>query len=159
MTQSDLTQWLRNHGACVESLTWLDAHADLTPQELWESCPRGDWLAWALEAAGLDVPASAYRALDEVCGAADRALYEACASARRAYYEVCDSAGRALDEACASASRALDEACASASRAYDEARAAADRAYDEAIYSARRELAVAIRAKVSFDDVLKGCGA
>jgi hypothetical protein len=146
MAQSDLTKWLRSHGACYESLTWLDAHADLTPQELWESCPRGDWLAWALEAAGLDVPASArraydeavapaYRAYDEARAAAGRAYGEACASARRAYYKA--SAGRALDVACASAEATHDEACASARRAY----------------------AVAIRAKVSFDDVLKGCGA
>jgi hypothetical protein len=148
MIQSDLTQWLRNHGACAESLTWLDAHADLTPQELWESCPRGDWLAWALEAVGLDVPASALRAYYEACASADRALDEAVAPARRAYYE-----------ACAPERRAYYELCDSAGRAYYKACAPAYRSYGEAIYSARQEYAVAIRAEVSFADVLKGCGA
>ena len=148
MTQSELTKWLLNHHACGESLTWLDAQPDLTPQELWESCPRGDWLAWALREVGLVVPDSALRVCDEACVSAVRARDEARASAYWAYDEACVSAYWAYDEAGAPTRRAYYEACASAYRAYDEACASAHRAY-----------AVAIRAEVSFADVMKGCGA
>ncbi len=32
--------------ACVESLRWIESLPDDTPEELWRTCPRGDWLLW-----------------------------------------------------------------------------------------------------------------
>lgn len=35
-------------GACHQAIMWASEQPDQSPQRLWETCPRGDWLAWYL---------------------------------------------------------------------------------------------------------------
>ena len=40
-------KWLLDKGACSEALRWADGKS---LPEIWESCERGDWLEWLLDA-------------------------------------------------------------------------------------------------------------
>lgn len=31
---------------CATGLSWLRAQDGTTPQEVWDACPRGDWMIW-----------------------------------------------------------------------------------------------------------------
>lgn len=53
---SPLRQQLRALGACASPLAWLDAQPDHDPQVLWDACPDGSWLLWALGRAGTPLP-------------------------------------------------------------------------------------------------------
>jgi hypothetical protein len=37
---------LRRFSACDPAMTWVEAHAHMTPAELWRACPDGSWLLW-----------------------------------------------------------------------------------------------------------------
>ena len=42
-------------GACSEARDWLDSlPPETTPEQAWALCPRGDWLLWLAERAGVD---------------------------------------------------------------------------------------------------------
>lgn len=43
MTAKELTQTLKELGACAEAREWA---AKKTLAEAWQECPRGDWLLW-----------------------------------------------------------------------------------------------------------------
>ena len=45
-------EWLANNGACSKALEWLDTLEDQSPEAVWATCPRGDWLLWWHEQAG-----------------------------------------------------------------------------------------------------------
>lgn len=45
MTHSEFIQWLETHDACEPAITWAKEHG-YTPEQAWERCERGDWLAW-----------------------------------------------------------------------------------------------------------------
>ena len=42
-------KWLNGKGACRESLKWQHGK---TLRETWDTCERGDWLEWLLNACG-----------------------------------------------------------------------------------------------------------
>jgi hypothetical protein len=44
---------LRRFHACDPARSWVRAHPNLTPEQLWRACPDGSWLLWI--AARLDV--------------------------------------------------------------------------------------------------------
>jgi hypothetical protein len=44
--------WLFEHAACVEAIVWATGK-DLP--EIWNTCPRYDWLWWLLETASIKV--------------------------------------------------------------------------------------------------------
>jgi hypothetical protein len=45
---------LRQFGACQGALDWLAANQRPTFLEVWNECPRGDWLIWLAARAGID---------------------------------------------------------------------------------------------------------
>lgn len=53
MTRDDLLSHLAVLPACAESRAWA-AGTPGTPEELWDTCPRGDWLLWLVTRAGVD---------------------------------------------------------------------------------------------------------
>lgn len=53
MTRDDLLSRLDDLCACAEARAWARATPG-TPEELWSTCPRGDWLLWLAMRAGVD---------------------------------------------------------------------------------------------------------
>jgi hypothetical protein len=49
MEAQAFAKWLNNEGACRESLKWQHGK---TLCETWDTCDRGDWLEWLLNACG-----------------------------------------------------------------------------------------------------------
>jgi hypothetical protein len=49
---------------CHEAWEWLDANADETPETLYNTCRRGDWLLWLAARAGVERKAVALAACD-----------------------------------------------------------------------------------------------
>lgn len=56
MSAETLYDALDAAGACGEALEWVRARPTLTAQELWDNCPRGDWLLWWASRAGVPRP-------------------------------------------------------------------------------------------------------
>ena len=50
-------KWLNDEGACRESLKWQHGK---TLRETWDTCQRGDWLEWLLNACGYQCTAQAW---------------------------------------------------------------------------------------------------
>ncbi len=48
MTALTLTDRLRAMGACSEAIDWVEDRGYTTIVEVWEACPRGDWMIWLL---------------------------------------------------------------------------------------------------------------
>lgn len=53
MTRAELLSRLEVLPACAEARAWA-AGTPGTPEELWATCPRGDWLLWLAASAGVD---------------------------------------------------------------------------------------------------------
>ena len=49
---NDFKDWLVDKRACVPGRTWVERTGVRTPAQVWEHCPRGDWLLWLLGGAG-----------------------------------------------------------------------------------------------------------
>ena len=49
MEAQAFAQWLNNEGDCPELLKWQHGK---TLREAWDTCHRGDWLEWLLNACG-----------------------------------------------------------------------------------------------------------
>ena len=47
------TKRLEAIGACRDAITWV-RESDLTLEDAWLACPRGDWLLWYAAKAGAD---------------------------------------------------------------------------------------------------------
>jgi hypothetical protein len=58
MEASAFAKWLNDQGSCKEALKWQSGK---TLRETWDTCQRGDWLEWLLNACGYQwkAPASA----------------------------------------------------------------------------------------------------
>jgi hypothetical protein len=52
-TRSRPQEELSSMGACATALDWVKDQPDQTPQVLWNTCPRGDWLLWYAEQMGV----------------------------------------------------------------------------------------------------------
>lgn len=46
----ELSEKLQELGACEDAILWA---AGKTLQEAWQTCPRGDWMLWLIEEAGM----------------------------------------------------------------------------------------------------------
>ena len=57
MEAQAFAQWLNDEGACRESLKWQHGK---TLRETWDTCQRGDWLEWLLNACGYQWTAPAW---------------------------------------------------------------------------------------------------
>ena len=44
-----LIYYLYNNFACFDALVWVIRNTDKDIYELWETCERGDWLAWLVD--------------------------------------------------------------------------------------------------------------
>jgi hypothetical protein len=53
MGRADLLEFMLTKRACHEATEWVEQTPG-SPQELWESCPRGDWMLWLAAKAGVD---------------------------------------------------------------------------------------------------------
>lgn len=104
MTRNEFDKWLRLHGACAEARGWLKTIPRASPETVWRTCPRGDWLIWWVDRAGawMAEPRRAYAA--------------ARAEAWRVYEAARAEAGRAYEAATAEAGRAYAAATAEAVR-------------------------------------------
>ena len=56
-------KWLNDEGACRESLKWQHGK---TLRETWDTCQRGDWLEWLLNACGYQCTAQAWAEYERV---------------------------------------------------------------------------------------------
>ena len=50
LSETRMSAWLKGRGACGDGVAWA---GDKTLREAWRTCPRPDWLLWALNAADL----------------------------------------------------------------------------------------------------------
>ena len=57
MEAQAFAKWLNDAGACRESLKWQHSK---TLRETWDTCQRGDWLEWLLNACGYQWKAPAW---------------------------------------------------------------------------------------------------
>jgi hypothetical protein len=57
MEAQAFAKWLNNEGACRKSLKWQYGK---TLRETWDTCKRGDWLEWLLNACGYQWTAPAW---------------------------------------------------------------------------------------------------
>ena len=46
MNKEQFRAWLESKRACSEAMKWLDTLEDQSPENVWETCQRGDWLLW-----------------------------------------------------------------------------------------------------------------
>lgn len=46
MTRNEFNEILVRLDACEEAQDWCAEHPRMSPQRLWETCPRADWLLW-----------------------------------------------------------------------------------------------------------------
>ena len=51
LTNSELLDKLNKLNACKSSIEWLESR---TSEEMWNDCPRGDWMLWLLSSLKLD---------------------------------------------------------------------------------------------------------
>ena len=63
MEAAAFAKWLNDEGACRESLKWQHGK---TLRETWDTCQRGDWLEWLLNACGYQWKAPAFAEFDRV---------------------------------------------------------------------------------------------
>ena len=54
-------QLLENLDACPEALKWVKRYPDKSMQDLWDICPRGDWMLWLLANGPYKVSDKLYR--------------------------------------------------------------------------------------------------
>jgi hypothetical protein len=61
-----LSDVLRTMGACYDRsfAQWVEARPDSTLDELWDECPRGDWMLWIAARAGCDQRSVVHAACD-----------------------------------------------------------------------------------------------
>lgn len=147
MTRGELIDCLRRLHACAEAREWVDGTPG-TPEELWSTCRRGDWLLWLAMRAGVDRRVVVLAACDcaDLGRGTDGVARDLLEVTRRwargeaTEREVWDAAveaerGRALD---ATRARSLWAAHAAATAAFSPGRSvAADYASMSATYAAQ----------------------
>ena len=78
---ADLRAWFAERKACEDALDWIDTlPADTPLRDVYGACPRGDWILWALQEAGIDLTP----VMPAVYAAADRAVRQYAPPAFRA---------------------------------------------------------------------------
>ena len=82
-------KWLNGKGACRESLKWQHGK---TLRETWDTCERGDWLEWLLNACGYQWTAPAWAEYERVKAQALAEYRRVTAQAWAEYERVTDPA-------------------------------------------------------------------
>jgi hypothetical protein len=97
-------KWLRDEGACGESRRWSKGLDLLT---IWNTCERGDWLEWLLNACGYQWTAPAYEAYQKAKAPAYEAYQKAKAPTYEAYQKAMATAEEAYQKATATSIRKI----------------------------------------------------
>jgi len=129
--------WLKVAGGCVDCRSWSKGK-DL--RTIWDTCQRGDWLEWLLNACGYQLTATAYEAYRKATATAYEAYRKAKAPAEEAYRKAKATAEEAYRKATAPAYEAYRKATAPAEEAYRKATVPAEEAYRKATATSIREI-------------------
>ena len=137
MNATEIKQKLIDLDACREAREWADRK---TLSEIWEQCPRGDWMLWLARRAGVDKRTMTAAKAD--CAATIKHLMKDPRSIKALETAQAYGRGEATDDELADAADAADAAAdAAAAAADDAAAAAADDADDAAAASAAADAA------------------
>ena len=126
MESAAFAKWLNDQGACREALKWQRGKS---LRETWDTCERGDWFEWLLNASNYHWTAPA-----------EEAYQKATAPAWEAYQKATAPAEEAYQKAKAPAWEAYQKAKAPAEEAYQKAKAPAEEAYQKATATSIREI-------------------
>jgi hypothetical protein len=137
MEAAAFAKWLNDEGACRESLKWQHGK---TLRKTWDTCQRGDWLEWLLNACGYQWKATAYEAYQKATVPAYEAYQKAKVPAYEAYQKATAPAYEAYQKAKAPAYEAYQKAKAPAYEAYQKAKVPAEKAYQKATATSIREI-------------------
>ena len=96
--------WLKDAGGCVACRSWSRGK-DL--RTIWDTCQRGDWLAWLLNACGYQWTAPAYEAYHKAAATAEKAYQKATAPDHEAYHKAKATAEKAYHKAKATSIREI----------------------------------------------------
>ena len=139
MNATEIKQKLIDLDACREAREWADRK---TLSEIWEQCPRGDWMLWLARRAGVDKRTMTAAKAD--CAATIKHLMKDPRSIKALETAQAYGRGEATDDELAAAADAADAAAAaSADAAYAAAEAAAAATDDAAAASAASAAAYA----------------
>ena len=104
MEAAAFAKWLNDKGACRESLKWQHGK---TLRKTWDTCQRGDWLEWLLNACGYQWTAPAYEAYHKAAATAEKAYQKATAPDHEAYHKAKATAEKAYHKAKATSIREI----------------------------------------------------
>lgn len=62
MTKAELLTWMHKHTACSGAREWVEESSATTALEMWETCPRADWLLWCAPRIGIEKKLIVYAA-------------------------------------------------------------------------------------------------
>ena len=148
MNATEIKQKLIDLDACREAREWADRK---TLSEIWEQCPRGDWMLWLARRAGVDKRTMTAAKAD--CAATIKHLMKDPRSIKALETAQAYGRGEATDDELADAADAADAAAAAAGAAgaaYAAADAAADAA-DAAADAAAAAAAASAAADAAYD--------
>ena len=137
MEAAAFATWLNDEGACRESLKWQHGK---TLRETWDTCERGVWLEWLLNACDYQWTAPAEEAYQKAKAPVWEAYQKAKAPAEEAYQKAKATAWEAYQKAKAPVWEAYQKAKAPAEEAYQKATAPAREAYQKAKATSIREI-------------------
>ena len=63
MNEKKFTKFCKRDGACPKGLAWIKGKS---AAEFWDTCERGDWMEWLLNAIGFKWPVPAQAEYDRV---------------------------------------------------------------------------------------------
>jgi len=162
----NILEILQRYNACFDAIKWVKAQTG-TPQQIWESCKRGDWLLWIAARIGvgrkLVVTAAclcAREVLPRVTAGEDRPLIAIETAERwtRGEADIAEvraaaaAAALAADNAASAAANAAYAAHYAAAAAYADEAADDDDAYDDATAAEASAYAAADAADAAADD-------
>jgi hypothetical protein len=54
VTTSELLDYMDREGACHDATDWVEANRHRSVKQLWDTCPRGEWLMWLCDVLRID---------------------------------------------------------------------------------------------------------
>ena len=147
MNATEIKQKLIDLDACREAREWADRK---TLSEIWEQCPRGDWMLWLARRAGVDKRTMTAAKAD--CAATIKHLMKDPRSIKALETAQAYGRGEATDDELAAAADAAAAAAAAYAAYAAAAYAAAAAAYADAAYAAYAASAAAYAAAAADAD-------
>ena len=147
MNATEIKQKLIDLDACREAREWADRK---TLSEIWEQCPRGDWMLWLARRAGVDKRTMTAAKAD--CAATIKHLMKDPRSIKALETAQAYGRGEATDDELAAAADAAAAAAAAYAAYAAAAYAVAAAAYADAAYAAYAASAAAYAAAAADAD-------